>query len=347
MTKYASTTALKRFWTKVKALVPTIDSALSSTSTNPVQNKVINTALAGKQAKLTAGTNITLSGSTISASQPTVNNGTLTIKQNGSQLGTFTANQSGSTTVDIKTDSSTILLNDVGLSENYFGVSLNAGGTFCDPSASVGYSGTPSIGFTEFSSSSYNSQISTFMRVGFKSGTSALSMLAYGGGGLGDPYIQFDIDDATTSASGLMSASDKKKLNGLPTETYLEVPYEAGITFTVRKTKGYKAIIFNAASDDGGDEANIIVGTDMIGQTITIFNMCSGKIGLNLRNDDTNTMNIYARSSMASSGSDSGGTGGGTTVGRTVFLLKAKGAIQVTFIPSSDGVSGHVEAIAF
>jgi len=31
----------------------TVDSALSSTSTNPVQNKVINTALAGKQATLT------------------------------------------------------------------------------------------------------------------------------------------------------------------------------------------------------------------------------------------------------------------------------------------------------
>jgi hypothetical protein len=31
----------------------TIDTALSSTSTNPVQNKVINTALAGKQNTLT------------------------------------------------------------------------------------------------------------------------------------------------------------------------------------------------------------------------------------------------------------------------------------------------------
>jgi len=45
----------------------TVDTALSSTSTNPVQNKVVNSALAGKQATLTAGDNITISGTTISA----------------------------------------------------------------------------------------------------------------------------------------------------------------------------------------------------------------------------------------------------------------------------------------
>lgn len=52
----------------------TVDSALSGTSTNPVQNKVINTALAGKQATLTAGENITISGSTISAKDTTYGN---------------------------------------------------------------------------------------------------------------------------------------------------------------------------------------------------------------------------------------------------------------------------------
>ena len=44
----------------------TIDSTLSSTSTNPVQNKVVYNALAGKQDKLTAGTGISISGNTIS-----------------------------------------------------------------------------------------------------------------------------------------------------------------------------------------------------------------------------------------------------------------------------------------
>ena len=44
----------------------TIDSTLSSTSTNPIQNKVVYTALQGKQDKLIAGTGISINGNTIS-----------------------------------------------------------------------------------------------------------------------------------------------------------------------------------------------------------------------------------------------------------------------------------------
>ena len=44
----------------------TIDSTLSGSSTNPIQNKVVYNALAGKQDKLTAGTGISISGNTIS-----------------------------------------------------------------------------------------------------------------------------------------------------------------------------------------------------------------------------------------------------------------------------------------
>ena len=53
------------------------------------------------QQKLTPGNNIAIVGNTISAIQPTVNDGTLTIKQGATTLGTFTANQLGSTTVTI------------------------------------------------------------------------------------------------------------------------------------------------------------------------------------------------------------------------------------------------------
>lgn len=45
----------------------TVDSALSSTSTNPVQNKVINTALNGKQHTLTAGSHINITNNVIKA----------------------------------------------------------------------------------------------------------------------------------------------------------------------------------------------------------------------------------------------------------------------------------------
>lgn len=54
-----------------------------------------------KQNKLTAGSNITINGDTINASQPTVNNGQLTIQKNGSTVATFTANSSTNTTANI------------------------------------------------------------------------------------------------------------------------------------------------------------------------------------------------------------------------------------------------------
>lgn len=54
-----------------------------------------------KQDKLTAGSNITISNGTISATQPTVNDALLTITQKGSTLGTFTANASSAKTINI------------------------------------------------------------------------------------------------------------------------------------------------------------------------------------------------------------------------------------------------------
>lgn len=70
---------------------------------------------AKKQNKLTAGSNITINGDTISASQPTVNNGQLTIQKNGSSIGTFTANQSSNATANIIVPTKTSdLTNDSG-----------------------------------------------------------------------------------------------------------------------------------------------------------------------------------------------------------------------------------------
>ena len=57
----------------------TVGSTMSSTSTNPVQNKVVYTALAGKQDKLTAGTGISISGNTISCTVSGGGGGTVTV----------------------------------------------------------------------------------------------------------------------------------------------------------------------------------------------------------------------------------------------------------------------------
>lgn len=66
-----------------------------------------------KQDKLKAGANITISANnTISASQPTVNNGTLTIQKNGTNVTTFTANQSSNATANITVPTTVAELSD-------------------------------------------------------------------------------------------------------------------------------------------------------------------------------------------------------------------------------------------
>ena len=73
------------------------DSYLNKTGLSYFWDKINNK----KQNKLTPGSNITISGDTISASQPTVNNGKLTIQKNGTNVGTFTANSATNQTANI------------------------------------------------------------------------------------------------------------------------------------------------------------------------------------------------------------------------------------------------------
>ena len=62
MAKYLDENGLSTLWNKIvnkiSDAIPSVDSSLSSTSTNPVQNKVINSALGKKQSTLVSGTNI-------------------------------------------------------------------------------------------------------------------------------------------------------------------------------------------------------------------------------------------------------------------------------------------------
>ena len=79
----------------------------------------LKTDLSGKQDKLTAGSNITISGNTISATVPTVNNGKLTIQKNGTDVATFTANQSTNATANINVPVKVSeLTNDSGFTTN-------------------------------------------------------------------------------------------------------------------------------------------------------------------------------------------------------------------------------------
>lgn len=99
-----------------KPTIPVIDSALSATSTNGLQNKVIKTALDGKAnsshthtrsqitdfpALATVATSGSYNDLTNKPAIPTVNNATLTIQKNGTTVKTFTANASANVTANI------------------------------------------------------------------------------------------------------------------------------------------------------------------------------------------------------------------------------------------------------
>lgn len=103
---YASSINAK--YTKPTGGIPKTDlaSAVQSSLTKADSALQEHQDISGKQDKLTAGSNITITNNTISATVPTVNNGTLTITQNGTTKGTFTANQSGNVTIAL-TDNNT------------------------------------------------------------------------------------------------------------------------------------------------------------------------------------------------------------------------------------------------
>lgn len=88
----------------------TVDTAMSATSTNPVQNRVIYSALQGK-ANSSDLAEVATSGDYNDLSNtptiPTVNDATLTIQKNGSTIDTFTANASSNKTVNVTVPTAT------------------------------------------------------------------------------------------------------------------------------------------------------------------------------------------------------------------------------------------------
>ena len=142
--KFLTKQGLQHFLDKLKGIIPSktsdltndsgfltshnpVDSALSSTSTNAVQNKVINNALTGKSdtghthsaSDVSGLSTVATSGSyndlTNKPAIPTVNNATLTIQKNGTTVKTFSANASSNVTANITVPTKTSdLTNDSG-----------------------------------------------------------------------------------------------------------------------------------------------------------------------------------------------------------------------------------------
>lgn len=133
----------------------TVDSALSSTSENPVQNKVINSALNGKQNEITSSNKLSASFvdglSTVATSgsyndlsnKPTIpapaNNGMLDIQKNGTTVATFGANEATLITANIEVPTKVSeLTNDSGYTTNTGTVTgVKSNGTIKNPTGGV------------------------------------------------------------------------------------------------------------------------------------------------------------------------------------------------------------------
>ena len=133
----------------------TVDSALSSTSENPVQNKVINSALNEKQATITSSNPLSaslVSGlSTVATSgsysdlsnKPTIpapaNNGMLDIQKKGTTVATFGANEATLITANIEVPTKVSeLTNDSGYTTNTGTVTgVKSNGTIKNPTGGV------------------------------------------------------------------------------------------------------------------------------------------------------------------------------------------------------------------
>ena len=142
---------------------------------------------------------------------PTVNNGALTIQGNGTAAATFTANQSGNSTLNIKGSGGTT-------------VTKSADGEITISSTAPGADNnqTVKVGDTTFGAND---------AVGFVAGTNITSITA----DTSAKTITINAkdttySDATTSASGLMSSSDKTKLNGIATGAEVNVQSDWNVT---------------------------------------------------------------------------------------------------------------------
>lgn len=188
-------------WTKV-----TIDTALSSDSTNAVQNKVVNTALSGKVSTATTingkalSSNITLSASDVSAIATSAKGAAGGVAELGSD-GKVPSSQLPSYVDDVIEGT---LASETSFKVDGTAVTGETGKIYVDTTSNITY---------RWSGSKYT-EISASLALGETSSTAY-----YGDKG----KVAYDhsqathapTTDATQTARGIMSAADKKKLDGI------------------------------------------------------------------------------------------------------------------------------------
>lgn len=206
-----------------------VDSALSSTSTNPVQNKVVNTAISNLNT-LVGDTSVATQISTAITNQKGAANGIATLDSTGkvpsAQLPSYVDDvleYNAKANFPVTGESGKIYV-DTATNLTY----RWSGSAYVEISASLALGTTSSTAFRgDYGNTAYTH--ATAKGSAFSSGLYKITTNAHGHvtaatavakadiTGLGIPAQDTTYSAATTSAAGLMSASDKTKLDGIAT----------------------------------------------------------------------------------------------------------------------------------
>jgi len=216
----------------------TIDSALSETSTNAVQNKVVNTALSKKQDALTAGDNITITYGTISAKDTTYSAATT------SAAGLMSASDKAKLDgVSAKAEANvieTVQLNGTALTVTDETVNI--------PAASTSAYGATKLSDSVSTSDSATAATSTAVKMAYDLANSKQSpATTLAGYGIENAYTKSEVDTIVKNLeSGISSVSSVYKPQGsvtfanLPTPSADNLGYVYNVTDAFTTTASFK-----------------------------------------------------------------------------------------------------------
>lgn len=272
---------------------------------------------------------------------PTVNNPTITITQAGTSKGTFTLNQSGNTTIAL-TDNNT----------TYSVASASANGLMSstDKSKLDGIASGANAYSLPTATSSVLGGVKTGSNITNSSGTISLTKANVTSAlGYTPPTVNTTYSVATTSANGLMSSSDKSKLDGIDSEANnYSLPTASSSTLGGVKTTS------TVTSNSGYTACPIISGVPYYKDTNTTYSTGTASVlgltklytGTGTATDGTMTqsaINTALSSKLSTSGTAAKATADAS--GNTITSTYIKGLSvsgKVITYTKGDGTTGTI-----
>ena len=258
-----------------------VDSALSATSTNPVQNMVINSALAGKANSIHTHTLDDVSETTDKKILTATERTKLSGIAEGANKTTVDSSLSSSSTNPVQNKVVNTALNNKVDKVSGKGLSTNDY-TTDEKNKLAGIA----EGANAYTHPSYTAKSSGLYKVavdntGHISGATAVSKADITG--LGIPAQDTTYSNATTSTAGLLSASDKSKLDGIATganKTTVDTALSSSSTNPVQNKVINSALAGKASTSHNHDSdyiAKALQCTSDTGNVEYSFNADSGK----------------------------------------------------------------------